>query len=91
LIEDGGVGAGELRNNVPIPVRAGHYDGLNRGLLVLVASLYEGQKSREGIEGEVSGVLHQPLGYPKERTLVALDDNVLEGRNVSVHKSKNYG
>ena len=85
LIQDRGVGAGELIDNIPSPVRALHYDGLNRCLLVLVASLHEGEEARHSVIGEVRGVFHQPLGYPQEGGLVALDDNVLEGGSVSVH------
>jgi len=91
LIENVGVGAGKLRNDVPTLARATLYNVLEVGQdttgAVIGAVLYEGEESRHLVVGEGDKMLHKVAHNPFEGGFVALDYDMLID---VLHKAKNY-
>ena len=91
MIEDVGVGAGKLRNDVPTLARATLYNVLEVGQdttgAVIGAVLYEGEESRHLVVGEGDKMLHKVAHNPFEGGFVALDYDMLID---VLHKAKNY-
>lgn len=91
MIENVGVGAGKLRNDVPTLARATLYNVLEVGQdttgAVIGAVLYEGEESRHLVVGEGDKMLHKVAHNPFEGGFVALDYDMLID---VLHKAKNY-
>ena len=91
MVENVGVGALELRNDVPTLARATLYNVLEVGQdttgAVIGAVLYEGEESRHLVVGEGDKMLHKVAHNPFEGGFVALDYDMLID---VLHKAKNY-
>lgn len=92
MIENVGVGALELRHDVPTLARATLYNVLEVGQdttgAVIGAVLYEGEESRHLVVGEGDKMFHKVAHNPFEGGFVALDYDMLID---VLHKAKNLG